>query len=1069
MNSKNSNRRLIETGIPCHQIGAETQRERGMPSALPPLYFLHVWWARRPLTPSRAAILASLLPENVDTDQFLRDLGIELTQVKVNGIWWTITDTQLKRLEKDEQGEEMYRVDYWTLRWLERENKRRKRMREFLLHISDKRALFTESDLYKYWINRFKPIPEPYPKKENLLEVRKVPARPAEYNALMEIAKSIGKRIPNLYGYDRAYTGNPPIADSPKTILDPTAGGGSIPFEAVRMGHQTIANELNPVASIILKATLEYPVKFGKDLVSDVKEYGYDLINNTEDKLNDFFNVKQPLPEEELLDLQEHLIDTPELIEKFDHEETTTFLFVRQVNCPHCGGEAPLLNSLSVSKKDENKWGIIVVTDGKKENGTVNFETYRLSQNKESIKERLKDPTVSNGVGQCVHCQQAISSEEIKLQARGESANGKWHDRLYCVVGVRYQPKLKNGEVYRYKSGKKEGRIRTEKITYFRPPNKKDIDAINKAQSLLNQKWSKWEKRGLIPTEKIPEGNDMRPVIYGMERWCDMFTARQLLGHLTLVEELNRLKPQILGELGEERGKAVITYLQFIIDKGVDYNSKQTTWIEAREVVGHTFSRHDYSIKWTFSEMIFVGPNSGVAWGLNQISEALAAICDLLYSDKGSTYTYRHEPKILNQTAAHLPEINDTSIDLVCMDPPYYNNVQYAELSDYFYVWQKRTLGDLYPDIFSRRLTNKQDEAVANPARDSGNEKAEKTYEKMMGEIFEECSRVLKDDGLMTLMFTHKKQEAWEALTKSLIENKWIISSAFPVESEGSISMHQKNVAAAASSVFLSCRKQKEAKGEPEIWSGFGGTGVQHQVREAVQDGLKEFQKLDLNPVDEMVASYGRALRVLSQNWPVLDGDKEVSPIQAMNEASRVVAEHQIERITEGRMQVADLTPEAAMALTLYGIYGLSELPYDDALNLSRSLRISLENASGGYRLEGRMIGINKESRSTRRDTDTDEGYYAPLVRSGSKLRLVLPNERHPRRIDNPQTEWDILQGLILAYREGDVPVARAYLQEQAGARESLIKDLLKVWTREMGDEELRKEGLEIEFGLGES
>jgi hypothetical protein len=115
------------------------------------------------------------------------------------------------------------------------------------------------------------------------------------------------------------------------------------------------------------------------------------------------------------------------------------------------------------------------------------------------------------------------------------------------------------------------------------------------------------------------------------------------------------------------------------------------------------------------------------------------------------------------------------------------------------------------------------------------------------------------------------------------------------------------------------------------------------------------------------------------------------------------------------------------------------------------------------------MIGINKESRGTSRDTENEDGYFAPLVRSGSSLRLALPAERHPRRMDDPQTEWDILHGMLRAFRAGDVPVARAYLQEHADGRERLLMDLLRVWTAEMGDEDLRKEGAALEFGLGET
>jgi putative DNA methylase len=1066
--------RLIEVGFPCHQVGAETQRERGASSALPPLYFLHVWWARRPLTPSRAAILASLLPADADTNTFLRDLGIEIVQVNVNDVWWTIDDVKLKRLEEDEDGNEWYRVDHWTLRWLEKENKQRRKHRQLIEKFRRESADPATERMLDRWESESQPIPKPFPEKEELLPVRRVAGDPAWANTRIAWEDAKGIRLSDdKYQYPRAFT-NSRCATKPTeiTVLDPTAGGGSIPFEALRLGHEVIANELNPVAAVILKATLDYPARFGPSLADDIGHWGEELVSHVEQEMADLFPFS-PLPKAEQEALRRHCGQCPDVIPQYGGREydQTGLLYCRQVTCPHCGGEAPLLNTCWLSKQDGDQWGVRIIPNGRKRNGTVRFETYRVKRGKGPHGEDPNFSTVSRGVGQCIHCKQAISADEIKRQARGESQYGELEDRLYCIAAVRYQPKLKSGQIYRYKSGQKEGEIRTEKVTYFRPPNERDLNALQKSEERLQERWSEWERKGLIPTESIPEGHKTRePLRFGMNRWCDMFTPRQLLVHLTLIDTLNRLKPQILVELGEERGRAVITYLQFAIDKGVDYNSKQNRWITQRCSISGSFGRHDFSVKWTFGEMIFTGPYSGAAWGLDQILDAYSAISELIEPLHKSLGNKEVPPvKILNRTAAHMPEIENSTVDLVCIDPPYYNNVQYAELSEFYYVWEKRTLHDLYPEVFNRRHTNKQDEAVANPARDDGDEQAEKTYERMMGEIFDECRRVLKSKGLMTLMFTHKKQEAWEALTRSLIDHGWEISSCFPVESEFGHSQHIMEHASAKSSVFLSCRKRSVTEDSVAVWTGFGGSGVRSQVQQAVREGLQEFQALNLNPVDEMVASYGRALRVLSQNWPVLDGDKEVSPLQAMNEASRVVAENQVSRITEGRLEVADLNPEAAMALTIYGIYGLAAFPYDDALNLSRSLRIRLENVARGYHQEGRMIGVNKESRGTSRGTESEGGYFAPLVRSGSSLRLALPGERHPRRMDDPQTEWDILHGLLRAFRAGDVPVARAYLQEHATGRERLIIDLLRVWAAEMGDEELRKEGAALEFGLRET
>lgn len=1063
--------RLIEAGFPCHQVGAETQRERDTGKA-PPTHRLHVWWARRPLTPSRAAILGSLLPAGADPDWFLRQLGIEKVQALVNGEPWTLEEKLIERLERDTDGSEWISVDDVLLKALQKEQDRRSGNLKMINDLKKADPSLAYDTVLKRWEEDNKPLPGVLPGEGERIPVLRYAADPywAKQRIDWENEKGIRTKE-DKYGYARAFNRAPCMIlpeDKKLTVLDPTAGGGSIPFEALRLGHKIIANDLNPVAAVILYATLDYPLRFGQQLVDDIKYWGNRLRDVMVSQIIDLFPASS-LTGQELEELKRHLRNCPEgMLTQFNKEELDGFLYARQVTCPHCGGEAPLLNTCWLSKEGE-KWGVRIVTDGQKKGGKAWFETYRVTGSRGPRGDDPNFATVDNGVGTCIHCRQAIPADEIKAQARGESPHGKWQDRLYCVVAVRYQPKLdKHGRPEIYKSGQRAGEIKTEKVRFFRPPNDRDLKALDEAEGLFQKRWPGWESQGLIPTENIPKGHKtMEPLRVGMTRWCDMFTPRQLLGHLTLVEELNRLEPEILKEFGQERGRAVVTYLQFMIDKCVDYNSKQTRWIPQRAIVSGTFGRHDFSLKWTFGEMIFTGPNSGAAWGLSQVVDAYAGIAELMKPLHERLCGAEPPVTIRCGTAAHM-DISDHSVDLVCIDPPYYNNVQYAELSDYFYVWQRRTLSDLYPDIFRRRVTNKTDEAVANPARDGSAAGAAREYERLMGEIFAECRRALKDNGIMTIMFTHKTQDAWEALTRSLIEAGWMITSSFPVESEFKNSQHIMENASAASSIFLTCRKREATGNTPATWTGFGGAGVARRIREAVREGLKEFEPLKLNAVDEMVAGYGRALHVLSDQWPVLEGDQPVSPIRAMNEASAVVAQHQIARLTQGRLKVDDLNPEAAMALTLYGIFGLGDIPYDQALNLSRALNISLEGRAAGYTVDGRMIGINDEGRGGRsgRGSAGDTGYHAPLLRRGSKLRLALPEERHRKPIDSPQTEWDILHGLILAYREGDVPVARAYLAQHAEGRDQVILDLLSVWAAEMSGEKLRKEAGAIMFGL---
>ncbi len=1079
MNTKK--RRLIEAGFPCHQVGAETQRERGASSALPPLYFLHIWWARRPLTPSRAAILASLLDEGFDPDLFVRQLGIEKMQAMIGNEPWTLNGELRDMVKGDPETGEELPVTAKVLRLLAKEEEQRAASIAIINDLRERdRLLYSDPTLAK-WEAESRTFPRPLPGEGAVLPVRRVAADPAWFKALMQLAQGHRVKVPNLYGYDRAYTSSSGYRPTGKVVLDPTAGGGSIPFEALRLGHTVIANDLNPVATTILTATLDFPARFGKSLLRDIANYGERLFSVLDNNLDQHFARSGPLPPSELRNLMTYLGRCPAFAKQFAQEEVTSYLFVRQVTCPHCGGQAPLLNTCWLSKEADDPWGVRIVTDGKARNGTVQFEPFRVSHghgpNGEDpaqtpisvgqhghVTNLPGEGTCHRGDGLCVHCRQTIDGDEIKAQARGESPNGKWTDRLYAIVAVRFQPKLdRDGQPERFKSGERKGEIKTEKVRFFRAPVERDLSALKSAQESLAANRMTFDELDVIPSEEIVScRKNGGCFLYGMTRWADLFTDRQLLGHATLIRTLNELKSRILADLGGDRGRAVVTYLQFAIDKGLDYNSKQTRWHYSRGSLVGTFSRHDLNPKWTFGEMIFAGPNSGARWGLSQVLDAYAGLCDLVGKVGAAYQPSSSLPlRITNGSAAHLEGVADRSVDLVCMDPPYYDNVQYAELSDFFYVWQKRTLADLYPDACSRRLVNKVDEAVANIERHGGVGQAKIEYETKMAAIFKEALRVLKADGLLTIMFTHKTQDAWETLTRSLIEAGWAITAAFPVDSEGENSMHQRDLAAAASSIFITCRKRKAHDGPPATWTGFGGAGVQHRVREAVRMALREFAPLKLNPVDEMVAAYGRALQVLSENWPVMDGDSQVGPGRAMLEASREVTETQISRLTDGRLTTSELDAETAMSLIILGIFGHREFPYDEALVLSRSLNIALDAKSGGYTAEGRMLGINTDQPKVKT--------HAPVVRKGGKLWLSRPEQRDPQRLAKPQTDWDVLHGLLEAFRQGDIPVARAYLAKHGASRGSRPLDLLRVWAGEADSPDLKREADALLFGLGQA
>lgn len=870
------------------------------------------------------------------------------------------------------------------------------------------------------------------------LPVRDVPADPVFGNERINLETRCNIRTADdKYGYDRAYRVHPRQVLRGKTVLDLTAGGGSIPFEALRCGATTIANELNPVASTILAATLDYPFRYGRALADDIARWGKTLRDNVVPSLIQYYPA------------------SPVAGDPGQTEQLDGYLFCRVVTCPHCGKRTPLLTSGWLAHRAKDAWGVEIVPSG----DGCRFTPYRVTKGRGPQGQDPETATVEKGVGRCVHCGQAIDSEEIKRQTRGESAVGRLEDELYVVAAVRTEPVLKDGLVQRCASGENRGQVKTKQTLFFRAASEADRAALAAAKRALAERWDRWDRLGLIPTEKIPAGHkEQEPLRFGMARWCDMFTPRQLLANLTCLEELNRLKPQVLAELGPERGKAVVTYLQFVFDKILDYNSRLTLWDATRTKIAHTFTRHDLSIKWTFPELIIAGEQSGLAWALDQVIDAYNGLADL--AEPVFTATGGRPPlTLLHGSAEHLA-LADASVDAIVFDPPYYNNVEYAELSDYFYVWDKRTLAGLYPGLYGSRLTDKDDEAVANPVRAGGEAEAKAFYEAMMARIFAEGRRVLKDDGLLLMMFTHKSGDAWETMTRALIEAGFEITATWPVDSEDPKGIHSNGKANAQSSIFIACRKRPSSA--PGVWRGFGGGGVQAGIRTAVAEGLKELAPLRLNATDEMVSAYGRALQVLSQHWPVNDGERPVGPREAMDEASAVVAAHELERISAGTIKVTDLEPEAAFAVILLGLYGTGEFAYDGALTLSRSLGIAMQQVSGGYTVGSDLAVASAKDLA-------DKGIvWAPVVKRGSKLRLAQAEERTPERLlDAPRTAWDRLQGLLLSYTAGDVPMARAYLDRHCPDRRVVLA-LLKMWQAHAHDEERRHQASLLRYGLGE-
>jgi putative DNA methylase len=710
-------------------------------------------------------------------------------------------------------------------------------------------------------------------------------------------------------------------------VLDPTAGGGAIPFEAYRLGLSAVANDLNPVASLIERATLEYPAKFGISLLEEFREIGSAWATRVRERLTTAF------PSE------------PETGCRPDG-----YLWARTVICPYCAGKVPLSPNWRLAPDGT---GIRLAPHLGAGPGD---QSRRCAFEVVECAEEQSDGTVAGGDGLCPFsdCGRAISGDDIKRQAQA----GEMGDQLFAVV---YKRQL----ITKTKTGKNK----IKWVRGYRAPTTTD-DNVDAILAQLAERMPGWEAMDIVPTERVPEGSKTDEARrFGVDTWRDMFSPRQLLAHSIGVEVFRELveADRANGRLSETRAAAYV-YLALGSDKLRDYNSRMTRWHVSRETMVNTFDRHDFAFKWSYAEMALLIEGMGLDWAVEATSKALKELIAMVAAGKrgdmlDAVQRQNGTITITNGSGASMPHIADKSVDAVVMDPPYGANVMYAELSDFFYVWLKRTAGLVVPELFTRRLADKDAEAVANKAHFKGQKGAARLadddYRVKMEGIFAECRRVLKDDGIMTVMFTHKDTGAWDALAMSLMDAGFVITASWPVNTEASGSLHIKDKAAANSTIFLVCRPREESQGEAVYWED-----VEPEVARAVRARVGEYQAAGIAGVDLYLASFGPALEAFSRHWPLTRGTPApepkrkrrtqadmfeefdpyaVRPDDALNAARREVKAWRLAQLASTKAQ-ADMDGPTAFYVLAWDAFKAVSFPYDEALRLARAVGVDLDD-----------------------------------------------------------------------------------------------------------------------------
>ena len=896
-------KRLIEVDLPIKRISAHARREKSIRHGH--ICTLHIWWARRPLAACRAVICASLWPDPSD---------------------------------------EMCPGEF------------RKTARELMTKwAKDHLKLMSEESS-----RRFIAISKDDSKLDDNVELRK-----ALLDFIADFANWDNSTVPEYLETSRllTQTAHEALGGEPGSrplVVDPFAGGGSIPIEALRVGANVFASDLNPIAVLLNKVVIEYLPKYGQKVADGVRKYGH---------------LVKEYAEKELAELYPKDSTKAEVI---------AYLWARFIICegPVCGVKVPLLRSLWLSKKNNNSVGLKILTD--KNNKQIEFRIIQGANSKE-----IGEGTVKRGSVTCPICGYTTPVKSVRSQLK--ERDGGTNDAFAIAVVL-------SGE-----SG-----------LFFRPFSREDLNAASKATKELSKREGNMSCKNisLIPNEEVnplPHSVNRLPM-YGMNNWRKIYTHRQSLALATFIKIIRSLD---IDNSDKDFKTAIRTCLALAVGRCADYGSSLATW--AQQFVAHSFGRQALPFITDFAEVNVLSGKTG-SW-----TSAIGWISNFLEREQVIKST--GDTSLADATEHPLP---DDIVNLLATDPPYYDAISYADLSDYFYVWLRRCLYDIHPELFKDEQTEKKGEIIVEPTDVDGvGIKDNQYYLDKMVLAMTEIRRILAPNGVGVIVFAHKTTVGWESQLSAMLTAGLSVTASWPIDTERPGKVSAIGQARLMSSIHLVCRPRENPDGS--LITDYVGDwrDVLAELPKRIHEWMPRLAKEGVVGADAIFACLGPALEIYSRYSSVekASGEK-VELKEYLEQVWAAVSREALKMIFEG----ADASGfEEDARLTAMWLWTLRtaangnnkanndapakslpgyRLEYDAARKIAQGLGAHLENLSHLVEIKGNTAMLLSAGARTRYLFGKDAG-EAPKGRKKKKSKqLRFDFEGELKQIKEESGNW---------------------------------------------------------------